>query len=142
MTDDISGRLLRLPFYNNLTAPRPTGRERLHQITGRSTGDPRLGCVPCGPRSSARRLCDHPEYWWYRARASLLQCTLERFLGDPEVVLDVGSADGPSVGWMRGAHARITMDINPQGLKPGEGVCASALALPFADETFDVVERL
>jgi SAM-dependent methyltransferase len=82
---------------------------------------------------------DHPEYWWYRARASLLQSTLERFLGSPDVVLDVGSADGPSVGWMRGSHARITMDINPQGLVAGEGVCGSALALPFADESFDVV---
>jgi SAM-dependent methyltransferase len=82
---------------------------------------------------------DHPEYWWYQARATLLQSTLQRFLGSPDVVLDVGSADGPSVGWMRGGHARITMDINPKGLVAGEGVCGSALALPFADESFDVV---
>jgi SAM-dependent methyltransferase len=82
---------------------------------------------------------DHPDYWWYRARAGLLQTTLEGFLGNPDVALDVGSADGPSVGWMRGAHIQITMDINPEGLVPGEGVCGSALALPFADESFDVV---
>jgi SAM-dependent methyltransferase len=29
------------------------------------------------------------------------------------------------------------LDIDPRGLEPG-GVCGSAMALPFADETFDV----
>ena len=54
-------------------------------------------------------------------------------------VLDVGSADGPSVSWLR-AHdgLHVTMDIDPRGLTAG-GVCGSALALPFADASFDVV---
>jgi SAM-dependent methyltransferase len=54
-------------------------------------------------------------------------------------VLDVGSADGPSVEWLS-AHAgqHVTLDIDPRGL--GEnGVCGSAMELPFADGTFDVV---
>jgi SAM-dependent methyltransferase len=55
------------------------------------------------------------------------------------LVLDVGSADGPSVGWMRGEHRQVTVDIYPDGLRRGAGVCASALALPFGDATFDVV---
>jgi SAM-dependent methyltransferase len=82
---------------------------------------------------------DHPDYWWYRARADLLKIALGRFLGEPERVLDVGSADGPSVGWMDGHYQRVAMDVYPRGLSPGVGVCGSALALPFADDTFDVV---
>lgn len=79
------------------------------------------------------------EYWWYRARAQLLEVALGGHLGRPARLLDVGSADGPSVGWMSGDHQRTTIDVDPRGLRAGEGVCASALALPFADGTFDVV---
>lgn len=80
-----------------------------------------------------------PDYWWYRARTELLQTVLGDFLGEPGRLLDVGSADGPSVTWMRGEHRRVAIDVDPRGLQPGEGVCASALALPFPDATFDVV---
>jgi SAM-dependent methyltransferase len=80
-----------------------------------------------------------PDYWWYRARAGLLGNALGSYLGEPARVLDVGSADGPSVGWMEGGHARFTIDVDPRGLKPGQGTCASALALPFPDGAFDVV---
>jgi SAM-dependent methyltransferase len=37
------------------------------------------------------------------------------------------------------AGRRVTLDLFPAGLTPGEGVCGSATALPFADATFDVV---
>jgi SAM-dependent methyltransferase len=80
-----------------------------------------------------------PDYWWYRARARLLQAVFADFLGRPATILDVGSADGPSVGWMRGQGRRFTLDLFPEGLTPGEGVCGSATALPFADGAFDVV---
>ena len=80
-----------------------------------------------------------PDYWWYRARTDLLQAALGDYLGSPRRLLDVGSADGPSVSWMRGDHARTAMDLDPRGLTPGRDVCASALALPFADDSFDVV---
>src|SRR5688572_14770587 len=79
-----------------------------------------------------------PEYWWYVARADLLRAVLEDRIGEALMMLDVGSADGPSVGWLDGHGPRIMLDIDPRGLAPG-GVCASALALPFADETFEVV---
>lgn len=82
---------------------------------------------------------DQPDYWWYRARTDLLHAALGGFLGEPRRLLDVGSADGPSVSWMQGDYQRVTIDVDPRGLQPGEGVCASALALPFADSTFDVV---
>ena len=79
-----------------------------------------------------------PDYWWYRARTQLLQAALGDFLGTPRRLLDVGSADGPSVSWLHG-NERFAVDLDPRGLTPGNGVCASALALPFRDGAFDVV---
>ncbi len=81
----------------------------------------------------------HPDYWWYRARTELLHAALGDHLGRPDLLLDVGSADGPSVSWMRATGRRVTVDVDPRGLQPGHGVCASALALPFRDRTFEVV---
>ncbi len=82
---------------------------------------------------------ERPDYWWYRARAGLLRTVLEDYVGEPARVLDVGSADGPSVGWLRGRGKQTALDVDPRGIAPGEGVCGSALALPFRDESFDVV---
>lgn len=82
---------------------------------------------------------EQPDYWWYRARAGLLESALADHLDDPGLLLDVGSADGPSVGWLRARDRRVTVDVDPRGLRAGEGVCASALALPFPDGTFDAV---
>lgn len=79
-----------------------------------------------------------PRYWWYQARESLLRAALSRYVGAPTRVLDVGSADGPSVRWLSGAGKLASLDIDPRGLRAG-GVCGSALALPFADACFDVV---
>jgi SAM-dependent methyltransferase len=80
-----------------------------------------------------------PDYWWYRARSELLEAVLGPHLGTPERTLDVGSADGPSVGWMKRGQLRVMLDLFPDGLVPGEGVCGSATQLPFADRSFDVV---
>ncbi|MGH3345906.1 MAG: class I SAM-dependent methyltransferase [Nocardioides sp.] len=81
---------------------------------------------------------EQPEYWWYRARADLLRAALGEFAADTGCVLDVGSADGPSVGWLHGEQ-HVTVDLDPRGLRPGGGVNASALALPFRDGAFDLV---
>lgn len=77
-------------------------------------------------------------YWWYRARAGLLKTILEQYVTGAQQILDVGSADGPSVGWLRSHRNHVALDIDPRGLDKG-GICGSALALPFADESFDVV---
>ncbi|TDU89344.1 methyltransferase family protein [Kribbella voronezhensis] len=79
-----------------------------------------------------------PDYWWYRARAQLLETVLSEHVGEPRRLLDVGSADGPSVSWLRGHGKQVALDVDPRGLGPG-GVCGSALELPFGDEVFDVV---
>jgi SAM-dependent methyltransferase len=80
-----------------------------------------------------------PDYWWYRARSRLLHEVHGPYLGQPRRSLDVGSADGPSVGWMRRGQRHLNLDLVPEGLVPGEGVCGSVTALPFADGCFDVV---
>lgn len=80
---------------------------------------------------------EQPGYWWYRARSELLHAALGGHVVGPRV-LDVGSADGPSVPWLRGTP-HVTVDLDPRGLRPGEGVCASALELPFRDGSFDLV---
>lgn len=82
---------------------------------------------------------DEPGYWWHDARTELLHAALGPWLGRPARVLDVGSADGPSAGWLYGEHQRVALDTDPRGLTAGRDVCASALRLPFADATFDVV---
>lgn len=61
------------------------------------------------------------------------------FVKATDRVLDVGSADGPSAAWLRDRAAQVTaMDLDPRGLDE-HGVVGSLTAIPFADETFDVV---
>lgn len=79
-------------------------------------------------------------YWWYRARAELLEAALGELVPATATrALDVGSADGPSVGWLRERIQHlVALDLDPRGLQRG-GVCGSALGLPFAAGSFDVV---
>jgi SAM-dependent methyltransferase len=79
-----------------------------------------------------------PDYWWYRARADLLRAALQQYVGRPARLLDVGSADGPSVRWLTATGHRVAVDIDPRGLARGD-VCGSAIDLPFVDGAFDVV---
>ena len=80
-----------------------------------------------------------PDYWWYVARADLLEAALRSHVQGAGLTLDLGSADGPSASWLRDAVERtVALDIDPRGLG-SDGVCGSALDLPFADGTFEVV---
>jgi SAM-dependent methyltransferase len=83
----------------------------------------------------------NPDYWWYRARSRLLRTVLADYVGTPSRVLDVGSADGPSVEWLRERGRHTALDIDLRGLGPGD-VCGSATAIPFRDGSFDVVAAL
>ena len=89
--------------------------------------------TPHGGSPSIRR----PDYWWYRARSDMLHTVLSEYVGSAQRLLDVGSADGPSVGWLT-APEKVSLDVDPRGLRPPLGVCGSVLALPFADDSFDV----
>jgi hypothetical protein len=58
-----------------------------------------------------------PDYWWYRARAHLLETVLSEHVGEPRRLLDVGSADGPSVSWLRGHGKQVALDVDPRGIE-------------------------
>lgn len=78
-------------------------------------------------------------YWWYVARSDLLETALSRYAAGAGLALDIGSADGPSAGWVAHAAGHVaSVDVDPRGLG-ATGVCASAMVLPFADATFDLV---
>jgi SAM-dependent methyltransferase len=79
-----------------------------------------------------------PTYWWYRARTDLLKEVLQDFVEPGARTLDVGSADGPSVAWLRDSDRHVSLDLDPRGLG-ANGICGSALALPFEDAAFDIV---
>jgi SAM-dependent methyltransferase len=103
--------------------------------------DAQLVPPPCEDRSVTEvgsPSLARPDYWWYRARAELLRTALERYVDDGSRILDVGSADGPSVGWLRHRGWRVGLDLDPRGLDKGD-VCGSAMRLPFGSASFDVV---
>jgi SAM-dependent methyltransferase len=82
---------------------------------------------------------EQPDYWWYLARTELLHAALSEYAVGRTTVLDIGSADGPSASWLHdGTRHLASLDIDPRGLG-SNGVCGSALALPFADASFDMV---
>ena len=69
VTTDISGRLMRLPFHNNLSAEDQRAGRRLAGPRARPRGlshDRR-------PTHGSHRSIRSPAYWWYRARTDLLQ---------------------------------------------------------------------
>lgn len=80
------------------------------------------------------------DYWWYRARSSLLEKVFAHYLNDGDFVIDIGSADGPSVRWVTQSATRVALDIDPTGLvNEPRGVCASALRMPFQNDSADVI---
>src|SRR5690606_22980973 len=97
-------------------------------------------CRPVASQAAAPRLghggspsIQAPDFWWYQARSRLLEEALGPYVPAAGRVLDVGSADGPSAAWFRSrAASSVALDVDPRGLS-GDGVCGSALALPFAD---------
>ncbi|MFE6646460.1 class I SAM-dependent methyltransferase [Nocardioides sp. NPDC057772] len=92
-----------------------------------------------GTRAGGSPSIAQGDYWWYRARTRILETVMKPYVGTPRRLLDVGSADGPSVTWLEGtAEHHVSLDVDPRGLAAG-GVCGSATGLPFADGSFDVV---
>ena len=58
-----------------------------------------------------------PDYWWYVARADLLEAALRSHVEGAGLALDLGSADGPSAAWFReSAQRTVSLDIDPRGL--------------------------
>ncbi|WP_052664291.1 class I SAM-dependent methyltransferase [Nitriliruptor alkaliphilus] len=94
--------------------------------------------MPDGPQAPGSASLANPRYWWYQARSDLMHAVFARYLHPGHHLLDVGSADGPSVGWLVAGIRRTAVDLDPGGLEEGD-ICASVTALPFRDAAFDVV---
>ena len=50
-----------------------------------------------------------PDYWWYVARADLLEAALRLHVEGAALALDLGSADGPSAAWFRESAQRTVV---------------------------------
>jgi SAM-dependent methyltransferase len=81
---------------------------------------------------------EQPDYWWYVARERLLAEFFAPYARGAGLMLDVGSADGPSVSWVDPAVRRIAVDIDSRGLSAGAGVLADVARLPFRADAFEV----
>ena len=117
VSEDVSGRLLRLPFHNNLSDPTSTAWWP-RSSRPRTATLPASGPSPGQPGSSSLR---QPGYWWHRARTDLLAAVMAPYLGDPEPHARRRQRGRASVGWMRGDHQHVTLDLFPDGLRPGRG---------------------
>ena len=85
-----------------------------------NAGHPRSKPRRTGGTGLGRTCCRRWSYW-------------SRTPMDAARVLDVGSADGPSVGLAAADGCqRAALDLDPRGLQPGD-VCASLTDLPFPD---------
>lgn len=89
----------------------------------------------CGGRSGSLAA---PTYWWYVARERLFECVFGPHVAAGAHILEVGSADGPSVRWLRDRGWCVATDVDVAALRSG-GVCASVTGLPFRDGGFDAV---
>lgn len=82
------------------------------------------------------------DYWWYKARAEFLEVFFGGLVKSDSHILDVGSADGPSVSFMEKrlgpAGKKTSMDIEPEGLKEGD-ILGSVEAIPIENERLDIV---
>jgi SAM-dependent methyltransferase len=94
--------------------------------------------MPAGSSAPGSASLANPDYWWYQARSELMHEVFADLLRAGDHLLDVGSADGPSVGWLIAGIRRTAVDLDPGGLEEGD-ICASVAALPFRRGAFDVV---
>lgn len=83
------------------------------------------------------------DYWWYKVRGRLLENFFGRFVNSEDVVLDVGSSDGPSARFIDrrlalGGGSKIALDIAPEGLGPDD-ILGSVEDIPVDDESFTIV---
>ena len=129
-----SGRLLRLPFHNGLSVE---DTDRVVDALVRALtqkGGPVVGLTQSGSSSIRERstggTAPAPSSWRRHSGTSS---------DPPRRLLDVGSADGPSVSWMRGRPRAVRDRPGPPWPHARDGRRASALALPFGTGTFDVV---
>lgn len=90
------------------------------------------------PRADSSPSLKQGTHWWYRVRSDLLEVMFAKSLLRADVILDVGSADAPSLSWLPDRDRVVSVDIDLAALGPNS-VCADASRLPFSDRTFGAV---
>ncbi len=97
----------------------------------------------------ARIAAAEDDHWWYRNTRGLVGDLLASWLGRGQRILDAGCGPGGNGAWLS-EHGRVTgVDLAPEALEFVRDrrptltpVRASIDALPFADESFDVVVEI
>lgn len=82
------------------------------------------------------------EHWWYRARRTILEHAVDRFVGDTGLALTVGVGATREAEMLSKRSRLVAIDrapINPECTGFSLATQADALALPFPDHTFDAV---
>jgi ubiquinone/menaquinone biosynthesis C-methylase UbiE len=98
------------------------------------------------PDEYARIAAAEDDHWWYRNTRALMASSLTPWLGRGQTILDAGCGPGGNGEWLA-THGRVIgVDLAPEALdfvrarRPALApVQASIDALPFPDESFDVV---
>ncbi len=82
------------------------------------------------------------EHWWYRARRTILEQAIDRFVGDTGRALTVGVGASREAEMLSKRTRLVAIDrapINPKCTEFSLATQADATALPFRDHTFDAV---
>lgn len=90
------------------------------------------------PRADSSPSLNQGTHWWYHVRSDLLEVMFAESLLRADRILDVGSADAPSLSWLPDRDRVVSVDIDLGALGPNS-VCADASRLPFQDSTFAAV---
>lgn len=82
------------------------------------------------------------EHWWYRARRAILERAVDRFVGDTNLALTIGVGISREAEMLCRRSRLVTIDrarLDPRCKEIALPARADAVALPFADATFDAV---
>ena len=82
------------------------------------------------------------EHWWYRARRTILEHAVDRFVGDTARALTIGVGATREAEMPAKRTRLVAIDrapINPDCVEFSLATQADALALPFSDHAFDAV---
>jgi SAM-dependent methyltransferase len=82
------------------------------------------------------------EHWWYRARRTILEQAVDRFVGDTRRALTVGVGASREAEMLSKRTRLVAIDrapINPHCTDFALATQADATALPFHDRSFDAV---
>ena len=96
-------------------------------------------------------MCEAEEsHWWYEGMAAIMRAVVEAHYrpGSNLRILDAGCGTGASMGLLAEYGEVTGFDMSPHAIRLGRTrgyqrlAIASAMAIPFTDETFDLVTSL